>query len=100
MRAALRDLNIRRRTQVPLADIARESNPLLKGWLDYHGRYTPSALFPMLRYVNQTLLAWVMRKYKRFAAAKTRAGHFLQRLARDHTSLFVHWRLGKSGAFA
>jgi hypothetical protein len=27
----------------------------------------------MLRYVNQTLLAWAMRKYKRFKAHKLRA---------------------------
>ena len=95
-------LDIRRRTQVSLADIARQINPLLslRGWIDYYGRYAPSALHSMLRYVNQTLLAWAMRKYKRFKAHKVRATHFLQRLVRDHASLFVHWRLGMTGTFA
>jgi hypothetical protein len=41
-----------------------------------------------------------MRKYKRFRAHKIRAGHYLQRLVQDHTSLFVHWRLGMVGTFA
>jgi RNA-directed DNA polymerase len=100
MRATIRDLDIRRRTQVSLADIARQINPLLRGWIDYYGRYAPSALHSMLRYVNQTLLAWAMRKYKRFKAHKVRASHFLQRLVRDHASLFVHWRLGMTGTFA
>src|SRR2546430_14351728 len=56
MRAAIRDLNIRQRTQLSLADIARKLNPLLSGWIEYYGRYAPSALSPMLRYVNLTLL--------------------------------------------
>ena len=43
---------------VSLANIARQINPLLRGWIEYYGRYAPSALYPVLRYVNQTLLAW------------------------------------------
>src|SRR5438874_8765770 len=100
MRATIRDLNIRQRTQLSLAEIARKLNPLLSGWIDYYGRYAPSALSPMLRYVNLTLLRWAMRKFKRFKAHKIRASHFLQRLARDKMSLFVHWRIGMTGTFA
>ena len=55
MRATIRDLNIRQRTQLSLDDIAGKLNPLLRGWIEYYGRYTPSALHPMLRYVNLTL---------------------------------------------
>jgi RNA-directed DNA polymerase len=100
MRATIRDLDLRRRTQVSLADIARLINPLVSGWIEYYGRYTPSALSPTLRYVNQTLLAWAMRKYKRFKAHKIRASRFLQRLVRDNAGLFVHWRIGMIGTFA
>ena len=100
MRATIGDLDIRRRTQVSLADIAQQINPLLRGWIEYYGRYTPSALSPLLRYVNQTLLAWAMRKYKRFKTHKIRASQFLQRLVRDRVSLFVHWRIGMTGTFA
>ena len=59
MRATVRDLDIRRQTQVSMADIARQINPLLRGWIEYYGRYMPSALGPFLQYVNQTLQAWV-----------------------------------------
>ena len=83
MRETIRDLNIRQQTQLSLADIADRLNPLLRGWIEYYGRYTPSALSSMLRYVNQTLLRWAMRKFKRFKAHKVRASHFLQRLVRD-----------------
>jgi hypothetical protein len=100
MRATIKDLGLRRRTEVSLADIARRINPLLRGWINYYGRYAPSALAPLLRYVNQTLRAWAMRKYKRFKAHKVRAGRFLERLSRTNANLFVHWRIGIVGTFA
>jgi Group II intron, maturase-specific domain len=68
----IRDLNLRRQIQLVLADIAHRLNPLLRGWLEFYGRYAPSALYPLLRYVNQTLLAWAMRKFKRFKVHKIR----------------------------
>ena len=83
-----------------LAEIAHSLNPLLQGWINYYGRYAPSALAPLLRYVNQTLLAWAMRKFKRFRAHKIRASQFLQKLTRASAHLFVHWRLGMTGVFA
>ena len=100
MRSAIRNLNLRRKTQVSLPDIARQINPLLRGWIDYYGRFAPSALAPLLRYVNQTLLAWAMRKFKRFKAHKIRASQFLQQLAVTRPDLFVHWRRGMVGTFA
>jgi RNA-directed DNA polymerase len=100
MRTTMRELNLRHRTDLPINEIARQINPLLRGWIEYYGRYAPSALYPPLRYVNQMLLAWAMRKFKRFKAHKTRASHFLQKLAQEKAGLFAHWRLGMIGTFA
>jgi hypothetical protein len=100
MRTKIRELNIRRRTELSLAEIAHNLNPLLRGWINYYGRYAPSALAPLLRYVNQTLLAWTMRKFKRFTAHKIRASQFLQKMSRQSARLFVHWQLGMTGVFA
>ena len=100
MRETIRDLNIRRQTQRSLQDIAQKLDPLIRGWIAYYGRYAPSALYPLLRYVNQTLVAWAMRKFKRFKHHKTQASQFLQRLATECVDLFVHWRIGMTGVFA
>jgi RNA-directed DNA polymerase len=100
MRAKIRELRFRRRTDLSLADIAHRINPLLRGWINYYGRYAPSALVPLLRYVNQTLVAWAMRKFKRFKSHKVRASRFLQQICRQSAHLFVHWRIGMTGTFA
>jgi RNA-directed DNA polymerase len=100
MRKTIRDLNIRRQTHVSLDDIARKINPIIRGWVEYYGRYTPSALVPIFLYVNQTIRAWIRRKFKRLRTHKVRATEILQRLLRDHPNLFEHWRVSSIGAFA
>jgi group II intron reverse transcriptase/maturase len=100
MREAIRDLDLRKRTHVSLADIARQLNPLLRGWIEYYGRFTRAALGPILRYVNQTVEAWMMRKFKRFMGRKAKAGRVLERLSRESPGLFAHWKIGIRGSFA
>jgi group II intron reverse transcriptase/maturase len=100
MRETIRDLNLRRQTQLSLQDIARQLNPLLRGWIGYYGRYAPSALYPLLRYVNHTLVAWAMRKFKRFKGRTILAGRFFEGLAKVRSDLFVHWQNGMVGVFA
>lgn len=100
MRAAIRGLNLRRQTQLSLQDIARKLNPLLRGWIGYYGHYAPSALYPLFRYVNQTLVTWAMRKFKRFKHYKIQASQFLQRLAKECAGLLVHWQIGMTGTLA
>jgi hypothetical protein len=93
-------LDLRRQTQLSLQDIAQQLNPLLRGWIAYYGRYAPSVLSPLLRSVNQTLVAWAMRKFKRFKRHKVQARQFLQRLATECADPFVHWQIGMTGVFA
>jgi hypothetical protein len=57
MRSTIRELKLRHQTQLSLQAIARQLNPLLRGWIEYYGRYAPSALYLLLRHVNQTLVA-------------------------------------------
>jgi hypothetical protein len=48
-RAKIRELGVRHRAELSLAEIAYRLNPLLQGWINYYGRYAPSALAPLLR---------------------------------------------------
>jgi RNA-directed DNA polymerase len=100
MRETTRRLNYRNRTDLCLRDISRLLNPVLRGWVDYYGRFSPSAMYPVFRHVNKTLVAWAMRKYRRLKRHKTRASLFLETVAEEQPHLFVHWQNGTVGAFA
>jgi hypothetical protein len=100
MRQKIRELKLRKRTQIRLADIARKINPILQGWLNYYGRYNPTVMYPMWGYVNVTLVAWAMQKYKRYAGGKTQAGRMIAAITIKRPRLFVHWHQRKAGTFA
>jgi RNA-directed DNA polymerase len=100
MRAETRKWNFRNRTDLNLRDIATMYNPILRGWIEYYGRYCRSGLYPVFRHFNKTLISWVMRKYKRFKDKKTRASIFIKEISKKETHLFAHWKIGMVGAFA
>jgi len=100
MRAKVRQSNIRNSTNLELKDISNWFNPILRGWIQYYGKYYPSELYSVFRHFNMTLVAWVRRKYKRFQRHKTRACIFLQEIAKREPELFAHWKIGMIGAFA
>ena len=78
----------------------RLHNPVLRGWAAYYGRFYPSAMYPVFRHFNKTLVASAMRKFKRLRRHKTRASLLLERIAEKQPHLFIHWQRGTAGAFA
>ncbi len=99
MRATTRKYNWRNRTDLSLEDIAQKYNPVLRGWINYYGAYNRSALYPVWRHFNRTLVAWAMKKYKPLKCRKTKATDFLGRIAENQPGLFAHWRAGMKGVF-
>jgi RNA-directed DNA polymerase len=64
MNAKIRKMNVRNRTDLELTEIAKWCNPILEGWINYYGKFYKSALMPVLKHFNETLVRWVLRKYK------------------------------------
>ena len=58
--------------------------PVLRGWTNYYGRFYPSAMQPLWRHVNDYLVRWMQRKYKRLARGVIRAARALGRVAGTH----------------
>ncbi len=99
MRAKIRSTGLRNRTEKTLFKIAKQYNPMLQGWLMYYGKYNISALKPMIRHFNQTLISWIIRKYKKLNK-KTRAISYLEKVFKSQPRLFAHWKMGIKGSFA
>ncbi|WP_373372176.1 group II intron reverse transcriptase/maturase [Sorangium atrum] len=77
-----------------LEDLAQLANPVVRGWMNYYGRFYRSKCVQVLRHLNEALAAWARRKYKRLRRRERASVHWLGRIARREPNLFVLWKLG------
>jgi RNA-directed DNA polymerase len=94
MRQTIREWRLQLKPDKTLEDISHMFNPVLRGWVNYYGRFYKSALYSVLRHMNRALIRWARRKYKRLNRHRRRAEYWLGRIARRDPQLFVHWRMG------
>ena len=86
-------------TYKSLNDVANKFNPILQGWINYYGRYNKTALYPIYRHFNLSVIRWLMRKFKRFKGHKIRTAIFLEGLIEKQPKLFAHWKSGFTRGF-
>ena len=90
----MRSWRFHRRSDASLEGLARISNPILRGWINYYGQYYKSALYRVFDVLNRILVRWARRKYKRLKFHQRRATHWLRRIACRQPWLFAHWEKG------
>jgi RNA-directed DNA polymerase len=93
MRRQMRRWRLHLRSDKALDDLAHTWNPILRGWINYYGKFYKSALYPVFCHLNRTLCRWAMRKSKRLRRHPRRAEHWLGRVARREPRMFAHWEL-------
>ena len=94
MSREIRSWHIARRSDKSLTDLAQMFNSIVQGWINYYGRFYKSMLYPLLRRINEHLVRWACRKYKRLRRRERRARELLARAAQRYPGLFAHWRFG------
>ncbi len=82
------------RNNQSLEDLARWTDPYVRGWMNYYGRFYRSKCVQVLRYLNNVFVRWALRKFKRFRRRERAAAHWLGRIAQRDGNLFVLWQLG------
>lgn len=91
MSRQLRSCRLHMWTTRSLDELADWINPVVRGWMNYYGRFQRSALDPLLARINTYLMRWAARKYKRLRSFKRFKAWWLGILDRD-PGLFSHWR--------
>jgi RNA-directed DNA polymerase len=94
MRQTVRGWHLQLKCDKSLADLSNMFNPVLRGWVNYYGRFHASAMRPLWRNMNEYLSRWLMRKYRHLTKHRTRAFRELARLASASPGMFVHWEAG------
>lgn len=86
-------LNLHRRTQSSIEDIARLVNTKIRGWIRYYGKFRLSGMGMLFRAFHRRLAKWLRNKYRRYHRKPwTASTKYLQHLARYYPTLFEHWK--------
>jgi group II intron reverse transcriptase/maturase len=87
---------LHRRTTQDLDGLAKEINPVLRGWFAYSTAFYPSAVIPLCKRIDRHLMRWARWKYKRLARSARRARAWLRGVRTRNPELFAHWRYGSA----
>lgn len=94
MQQEIHDWRMHLKPDKTLEDLSHMFNPILRGWVNYYGRFYKSEIYPVLTHMNRALIRWARRKYKKLERHQRRASYWLGKIARREPKLFVHWQMG------
>ncbi len=94
IRAEIRSWKLHLRSDKTIEDLSRMFNPVIRGWLQYYGRFYRSALYPPMRQLDRSLARWAYRKYKKLRGHLRRATHWVARISRRDPKRWAHWQMG------
>jgi RNA-directed DNA polymerase len=88
--AEVRSWRLHNRTGQDLVDLARDINPIVRGWMQYYGAFYRSAMYPLLSRINAYLMRWIRKKYERLRAKK-KAFRCWRGIVKRHPRMFAQW---------
>jgi len=90
----IREWRIHRQSDHELEELSQIYNGVIRGWVNYYGRYYLTELHQTLNRLNRRLVRWVCGKYKRFRGHVTEARQWLIWQSQQRPELFAHWQAG------
>lgn len=92
----IRGWHLNRRSGTDIDGLAEDINPQVRGWFGYYGAFTRSVLYRLAKRIDEHLVRWAMRKYKRLRGRPARAWDWLNEQRQRQPKLFAHWQLPQS----
>jgi len=89
----IRSWRLQLRSDITLQEIAKRINPIIRGWINYYGRYNRSTLYHIFFNLNRQLFKWAYRKYKKIRRSMSKAIIWFTRIAKENSQLFAHWEM-------
>lgn len=83
--------NVGRLAMLSIFGLSKKLNPQIRGWFNYYGQFTPSALSGIGKTIDFHLGKWVRWKYPKRCAYHGQATSWLAPLRKERAHLFAHW---------
>jgi group II intron reverse transcriptase/maturase len=90
-----KQLNLRRRSDLTIQDIANQVNLQMQGVIRYYGKFKLYELQRLMRHFELQLVKWVLNKYKKFKGSYSAAYQWIKYLKRSYPTMFYYWTIFK-----
>lgn len=90
----LGELKVHRMTHNSIVGVAKILNPMIRGWINYYGKFRKSMLHGVFKLLNNRLVRWARKRYKRYKTSIKRAYQWFDRVKKQFPNLFYHWKMG------
>jgi len=94
----IRDWHLKRRTSGDLSGLALGINAQVRGWINYYGAFYRSELNSVALRIDQHLVRWAMRKFKRLKGNPKGAWAWWHAARQRSPRLFAHWNLSPTSS--
>jgi len=88
-----KELNLHRRSDLTIQDIANEVNPQMRGVIKYYGKYKLWELQRLMRHFEFRLAKWVLNRYRKFKGSYEKAYGWINEMKVSYPGMFYHWTL-------
>ncbi len=92
----LEEMRLERSGFKSIVGIAQKLNPVIRGWINYYGRFRGYELNRVFRLLQVRLIRWARKRYKRYRTSIIKCYKWLDRVRVQYPNLFYHWQLGYS----
>jgi len=91
IRETIRSWKLHLNSGQDIETLSRRFDPFLRGWIQYYGKYRPSAMLGVLTMFHRKLVKWAKKKYRK---SYSDARRLCETWARTHPELFATWGKG------
>jgi RNA-directed DNA polymerase len=93
MNKSLKQMSVFRNSGATITYLAESINPILRGWINYYGKFYKTTLKKFMHNVNVKVASWARRKYKNLRSSEMKAINWLYGISQNSPNLFAHWQL-------
>ena len=94
IREEIRSWHLSGKRYASMKDIANEYNPVIRGWVNYYGKFGKTEFRKVMMCLNRVIAYWIKKKYKRYARRSVVAAHYRLAAIAETFKPFFHWQEG------